>query len=326
MEKLGLGIWAYGTGSDRYVGDGYKPYIPFEERVKRAGKVKGLQGVEICYPYDVNQENIEEVQALLADNGLRPICLIVEVVCDGEWATGSFASPDEAVRMKAIRLTKEAMDVAAELGVETVNLWLGQDGFDYSFEIDYVAAWQRLIEGIRACALYRRDVKIAIEYKVSEPKMKCMVNSGAKVLALAQATGQANVGAVLDVGHALNADESPAEIASILLTSGRLFHLHLNDNYRIADDDMMFGSVRLLQSLELFYWLKKLGYQGWYSLDLYPYRLDATKACNVSIEFMEGIDAVADELLANDAFWGMEAADKIAWIHRRLFWGKGDPS
>ena len=81
-----------------------------------------MQGVEICYPYDVNQENIEEVQALLADNGLRPICLIVEVVCDGEWATGSFASPDEAVRMKAIRLTKEAMDVAAELGVETVNL------------------------------------------------------------------------------------------------------------------------------------------------------------------------------------------------------------
>ena len=44
MEKLGLGIWAYGTGSDRYVGDGYKPYIPFEERVKRAGKVKRVAG------------------------------------------------------------------------------------------------------------------------------------------------------------------------------------------------------------------------------------------------------------------------------------------
>jgi len=35
------------------------------------------------------------------------------------------------------------------------------------------------------------------------------------------------------------------------------------------------------------YWLKKLNYNGWYSLDLYPYRDDATEACNASIEFIK---------------------------------------
>jgi xylose isomerase len=47
------------------------------------------------------------------------------------------------------------------------------------------------------------------------------------------------------------------------------------------------GTVHWPQYIELFYWLKKLNYNGWYSLDLYPYRDDATEACNASIEFIK---------------------------------------
>jgi len=286
MKGLGIGAWAFGMGSERYVSDGYKPFIPLEERVKRIAAIDGLDAVEICYPNDVTLDNIDEIKKLLADNSLQVSGLGVELVCDKEWASGSFTSPDPARREKSIRLTCEAMDVAAELGVDTVSLWLGQDGFDYAFQDDYVAAWNALVDGLQKAASHRKDINLGIEYKTSEPQMACYVNSGGKALALAQATGMDNVGITLDIGHALNARENPAEIAAILLSSKRLFHLHLNDNYSWADDDMPIGTVHFMQFLELFYWMEKLGYDGWMSLDLYPYREDPSEACRTSVHFV----------------------------------------
>jgi xylose isomerase len=39
--------------------------------------------------------------------------------------------------------------------------------------------------------------------------------------------------------------------------------------------------------LELIYWLNRVGYKGWYSLDIFPYREDPTQAATESIEFIE---------------------------------------
>jgi xylose isomerase len=287
MKGISVGVWSFGMGSERYVSDGYKPFIPFTERVSRISNIDGLSGIEICYPNDVNEENLEEIKAFLAEKNLKVAALGVELVCDKEWQSGSFSSSDPARRQKSIELTKAGMDIAAELGTDVVALWLGQDGFDYVLQADYVEAWKNLVAGLKECAQYRSDIKLGIEYKISEPKMNCYANSGGKTLALALATGMPNVGVTLDVGHAFNARENPAEIASILLYENRLFHVHLNDNYGFSDDDMPVGTVHWPQYVEFFYWLEKLGYAGWYSLDLYPYRDDATAACEASIVFVQ---------------------------------------
>lgn len=322
INKLSLGIWAYGTCSDRYVGNGYKPFIGFKERLERVSKLEDINGVEICYPCDINEDNIDEIKSILDSYKLEISCLIVEIVCDEEWKTGSFTSPNPERRKKTIEITKGAMKVAKQLGIKTINLWLGQDGFDYVFECNYSEAWNNLIEGLRECADYCPEINIGIEYKVSEPKMKCLINSGSKVLALANAVGRENIGAVLDVGHAINADENPAEIASILIQEGKLFHLHLNDNYRIADDDMIVGSVHTMQYLELLYWLEKLEYEGWYSLDLYPYREDASEACTTSIEFLKGANAFVKDIIKSDDYLSdtnLSSSNKLTKLYNKMF-------
>lgn len=301
INPISVGVWTFGMCTDRYVGNGYKPYIDFYERVEKISELDGIKGIEITFPGDVNKENSERVKSLLKEKNLSISSMGVELVCDKEWKTGSFTSPNFEIRKKAIQLTKEAMDIAKEFGVEVINLWLGQDGFDYVFEVDYVSAWKNLIECLKECADYRPDIKLSVEYKVSEPRMNCIANSGGKALAIAQATGRSNVGVTLDIGHAFNAGENPAEIASILLTEGRLFHLHLNDNYRIADDDMPAGSVHWPQYIELFYWMERLGYKGWYSLDMYPYRDDPMAACEASITFIKGaLNFVRAKIMNND--------------------------
>ncbi len=294
MKGLGVGVWTFGMGSERYVSDGYKPYLNLFERIEKIATLSGVDGVEITFPNDVNIENSGKFRTLLDQHNLTLCGMGVELVCDKEWQSGSFTSPDPQRRAKAISLTHSAMDLAAEFGLSNISLWLGQDGFDYTFQNDYAAAWNNLVEGIREAAKHRPDVSLGLEYKTSEPQMACYINSGGKALALAQATGQPNVGITLDVGHALNARENPAEIAAVLQAENRLFHIHLNDNYSWADDDMPVGSVHFMQYLELFYWLKKLNYSGWMSLDLYPYRDDPIEACKTSIHFVSKMQEIVD--------------------------------
>ncbi|MCL2856781.1 MAG: sugar phosphate isomerase/epimerase [Oscillospiraceae bacterium] len=298
--KIGVGVWTFGIGSCRYVGEGYKPYLSFEQRVRAISAIKGVGGIEITYPNDVNEDSWPGAKALLDECGLSIIAIGVELVCDKQWKSGSLSSPDKNRREISINLVKGAMRFAGSIGVKTVNLWLGQDGFDYVFQLDYAVAYANLVESLRECAKSEPSVNLAIEYKVSEPKMSCLMKNAGMALACACDTGCDNVGVTLDVGHAFNAGENPAETASILLHRNRLFHVHLNDNYRISDDDLPVGSVHWPGYFEFFYWMDRLGYDGWYSLDLYPYRDDPTVACENSIQFIRGAtDFVKNKLSAD---------------------------
>ena len=295
-NKISVGIWTYGMCTERYVSEGYKPFLDFNGRITKTGNLKSIGGIEINYPNDVNEENWKERFGIIQKNGLEVSAVNVELVCEPRWQTGSFTSPNIEMRNLAIQSTKGAMDMANLLGCDTVNLWLGLDGFDYVFESDYASSWKFLVEGIRACALHRNDVKLGLEYKISEPKMKCYVNSAGKALAVALATGCANVGVTLDFGHSLNANENPAESAAMLLSENRLVHVHINDNYGIADDDMPAGTVHWPQFIEFISWLDRMNYDRWVSVDIYPYRDDAQVANQLTIDFVRFSEEIAEKM------------------------------
>ncbi|MDA3941886.1 MAG: hypothetical protein PF693_21670 [Spirochaetia bacterium] len=49
------------------------------------------------------------------------------------------------------------------------------------------------------------------------------------------------------------------------------------------------GRVYMVEYLEILYWLEKIDFKGWYSMDQYPYREDAKGAINESIRWVEGL-------------------------------------
>ena len=61
----------------------------------------------------------------------------------------------------------------------------------------------------------------------------------------------------------------------------------MNDNFRYWDDDMIVGSVHLWETFELFYVLKQMNYDGWYSLDIFPYREHSDAAIRQSLEMVK---------------------------------------
>jgi xylose isomerase len=116
------------------------------------------------------------------------------------------------------------------------------------------------------------DIKVCIEYKPKESRVHSLVSTVGKSHLVANATGLDNVGVNIDTGHALMAFENLADSAVLCNYFNKLFYFHLNDNYREWDHDLILGSVHLWETFELFFTLQKIGYNGWYSLDIFPYR------------------------------------------------------
>ncbi len=93
------------------------------------------------------------------------------------------------------------------MGAPLMTLWLGQDGFDYSFQGDYGRMWDDEVSGIREVAEHAPECMISIEYKANEPRSYALLPDAATTLLAIAETGCANTGVTLDFAHVLYADE-----------------------------------------------------------------------------------------------------------------------
>lgn len=277
-----------GSCSDRYVPSGYGRPYSLQELFERVAQIPQATGVELIGTWHVTAANVKELKGYLDHYGLELVSIIPDHFGQIKWRNGSFAAKDAAVRAEAIAHAKEMADAAAELGGNLLSLWPGQDGYDYVFQSDYIQERDWFVEGLREVCRYRPDMKISLEYKIKEPRTHSLLSTAANSLLLSQEVGEANLGVTIDFGHALNAYETPAETVALLKRHGdKLFHVHMNDNYRHWDDDMIVGSIHTIETLEFFYWLKRTGYSGWLSIDQYPYREDGLEAVREGVNAME---------------------------------------
>ena len=286
----------YGSTADRYVLSGYKPEVAVPDMIKKAATVPGLKGLELVETWHINQDNADEILGELKANGLELSMMIPDLWATGKWGMGSLTATDEKIRQDAVDTIKRAMDMAAQTGCNLVDVWLGQDGYDYPFQADYLKAWDMMVEGLRECADHNKDVIVGMEYKIKEPRTHCYIGTIGKNILLFDAIKRDNLGIVLDVGHSLEGYESMAESAALSKYFGdRLTYLHLNDNWRLWDDDMMVGSIHTIELLELLFWLEKIGFDGWYSLDIFPYRDDSVGVATESFNWIHDLRAcIAD--------------------------------
>ena len=155
------------------------------------------------------------------------------------------------MRREAIDLTKRGIDAARAMGRRLMTIWLGQDGFDYNFQLDYAQAWEWEVEGIRAVAEHDPECLISIEYKPDEPRAHSLLRDAATTLLAIAEAGAPNLGVTIDFAHSLYAGEQPAFAAHLDPSPSQLLGVHLNDAYAKRDDGLMVGAVHLRATLEL---------------------------------------------------------------------------
>ncbi len=293
--RFGAGIWLFGQFVDRYATDAYGPAVSTIEAIQRAGEVGDIEVLDINYPFSDPDITVEEVQRALDAAGIGAWCITPHIYTR-EFTSGAFTNPDPAVRRRALEICEQGVDAARRLGAPTVKLWPGQDGFDYPFQADYRELWRLELDGVRAVADMDPDIRVAIEYKTKEPRIHISLATAARTLVGIQQLDREDVGIVVDLGHSIFAKETPADVLSLVHDHGRLFTIEVNDNWREWDDDMAVGSVHLIETLEFFQEVRKIGWDQPILLDQFPFREDPVEAARNSIQTMRQIDATLDRL------------------------------
>lgn len=288
--KIEAGGSAFMPCGDRFVPEGYREGLGPEKQLENLSKIKGLSGVPIWYPSEFSADPVK-LRKMMDNANLKVATVSPDTYTTARWKNGTLTSRDKKTRNDMIRIIKDSMDFCHDMDGADVLVWLGHDGYDYPFEDDYQVRWNYLVEGLKEITSYRSDVNVTIEYKTKEPRTHQYISNASVSLLLCQEVNLPNFGVVLDLGHSLFAGENPAESVALLDTYKRLNHVHLNDNYRGWDDDLLLGSVHFWETLEFFYWLNKVNYDGWYTIDIWPTRIDGTKAVQESVDrtihFME---------------------------------------
>jgi xylose isomerase len=320
--RIGTGLVAWGGFRDRFAA--YREAAPVLDAIWQAAAIPGIQAVDVSRGY--MPEDIRPVKQALGEVDLAVSGVGTALSKGSRMMRGTFSSEDPETRRMAIEIVKECMDIAAELACDKVLLWFGQDGYDYHFELDYATRWERLVEGTRQCARHRKDIKICIEYKAREPKIHQLMNSAATTLLFIDEVGEENVGILFDVGHALIAGEMLAETAALIARRGKLWHIHLNDNYFYADSDLIPGAVHTMGILELLFWLRKLDYKGFVCYDTVALTHDPKRVIAECVRYTQAMMAVADRLEPSSleiAFQRGDAPGGLALAREALF---GNPS
>jgi len=306
---------SFSSCADRFCTQGYRVGLSPMEQLAQLGKIEGLSGIPLMVPLEY--ESLELIERKLTAMGKTVGTIAPDTYIDPKWKNGSLMNRDSGLRREMVALIKQCMDISARFAGSDVLLWLANDGYDYPFEDDYALRFDYLMDSLSELAEYRADVKLSIEYKSKEPRTHQYISDYGKALFICEKLGYQNLGVVVDIGHSLFAGENPSEAVAITNKYGRLFHIHLNDNYRSWDDDLIVGSVHFWETLEMFYQLRRIGYDGWFTLDIWPSRVDGFKALTESVARTNMFASLAQKL-PEDQFTRIQADNAVPDIMKIL--------
>lgn len=263
-----------------------------KEAICEIGKIDGVDYIDLNYPEHFQKYSVDEVKELLLENELH--CNAINLRFRDEYINGEFGNNNIEISQNAVQLCMDAADVCKFLNGDQLIIWLGFDGFDYSFQIDYVKVWNQVVNAFQRVCDYT-SLPISIEYKPYEERVHCLIDSFGAAMLMVNDVQRDNLGVTLDFCHMLMKKENPAFAAAWLLEKKLLFNMHLNDGEGSTDDGMIVGSVHLWKTVEVFYYLKKYNFQGVVYFDTFPKREEAAMECLANVKMCRKIEKMIDD-------------------------------
>ena len=193
---------------------------------------------------------------------------------------GGFTANDREVRRFAIRKVADNLDLAAELGAQTVVFWGGREGAESGAAKDVRAALDRYKEAFDILTGYvierGYDMRFAIEPKPNEPRGDILLPTIGHALAFIGALEHSDmVGLNPEVGHEEMAGLNFAHGLAQALWHGKLFHVDLNGQHGPRyDQDLRFGAGNARGAFWTVDILESGGYEGPRHFDFKPPRTE----------------------------------------------------
>jgi L-rhamnose isomerase len=302
--KHAVGHWSAGDFYDRFAPLGYNSHNPkfennFEGQCRRT-RAAGIEAIEIhqhVFEKTINGD-IDWSAVERAKNGyLKDLGLTVSACNFNTWTNPKFqlggpCNPDPALRRAALDELMKGLEIAKNMGITVLSVWPGSDGADYHFQIDYKQSLEWFTEALIALnkEALKAGIKVAMEPKPYEPRELFMIipTAAAAILVAQQvnkACGGNNCGLTIDYGHQKMEATTASTACDLAEYAGVPVHkFDVNDARQGRNDqDCMFGTISIPESVEYLFTTFLRNYQGYYSQDQFTYRDDPTRAMERSM-------------------------------------------
>lgn len=262
--KFGASIWPFRWDT------------PYDEAVRRIAEL-GFQAVElIAWNREVldtyyTPQEIKKLRAVLDDTGLE----LSEFVS----TPPGMANPAKADRDRAVEHFKRMVDVAVELGTDTVNTVSAYPfgisvprvtdrplmqifQVDYPPGLDWPQNWADYVDTIRRCCDVCEDA--GVRYALEAHPFRYM-SSAASMLRLMDHVGSPALGMNFDPSHLFPMGDIPHSV--IYQLGDRIFHCHFSDNDAMTNVHWRPGKGKI-DWTAVMRALKETGFDGVISIEL----------------------------------------------------------
>ena len=317
--RMSVGHWSAGDFCDRFAPPGYHSDDPgfgsdFESQCRRTSAA-GVDAVEIhqsVFEKTLNGD-LDDAAIKRATEGYLPELSMTLAACNiNTWTHPKFrlggpCNPDPAMRRAALDEVLKGVELCRRLKIPVLSIWPGSDGADYHFQIDYRESIEWFTEALvavnRKCL--EHGIRLAIEPKPYEPReLYMIIPTAAAAILVAQKVNQAsggnNCGLTIDYGHQKMEATTASTSCDLAAYAGVPVHkFDVNDARQGRNDqDLMFGTVSIPESVEYLYTTFVRGYAGYYSQDQFTYREDPTRAIERSLINFANLSLKAIRILA----------------------------
>jgi L-rhamnose isomerase / sugar isomerase len=275
-----------------------------EEKFSDAGQVHLLTGIcptlalHVLWDFPDGVGSAPAIEKLANQYGVQPGSINPNLFEEQCYKYGSFGNPDKSVRERALRHTKDSIEIARRLRSRDISMWFA-DGSNYPGTANIRKRKQWFLEGLRAShAELSAGQRLLVEYKPFEPAFyHTDIADWGMALLLARAAGpQAKV--LVDTGHHYSS-QNIEQIVAWLLSEDMLGGFHFNDR-RYADDDLTMGSIDPYQVFRIFNEILYFEWETGKGADI-AYMIDQSHNLKGKIESMIQTVKMAQELYSKAA-------------------------
>ena len=258
----------------------------FPEAVRRLAKI-GYRGVEImadvphAWPACLLEEQKQQIRDALQANGLAVSnvnAFMMNAISDPRqryWHP-SWIEPDRHYRQVRIDHTKRALTLARELGAPCITT---EPGGPVAPGESWSAALRLFVEGLKPVAEHAEKEGVLL---LVEPEPGLLVETSDQFLEFMQHIESPAVGLNFDIGHFFCVGDEPAPTVRRLAKYIR--HFHLEDIAATRVHHHLVPGEGAIDFAAAFRAIRAIGYDGWVTVELYPYVDDPDAAARTALE------------------------------------------
>lgn len=267
-----------------------------EETIRRIAAL-GYTGLELladvphAWPAGLLPERKEAIRRCLSEHGLAISNVngfMMNAVADPRqpyWHP-SWIEPDAHYRTIRREHTKRALRLASELGAPSVQTEPGGP-------LEVGGSWQK------AASLFYDELMPCVElaeqlgvWLLIEPEPGLLVETFEQYLEIAGRVDSSSLGLNFDIGHAYCVNQPPEQWVARLAEHTR--HYHVEDIAATRRHAHLIPGQGAIDLPAVFQEIRKSGYEGWITVELYPYIDDPDAAGRQAKQYLDRLMAFPD--------------------------------